>query len=123
MSFAQNYRRVDIETPVENAVTVGIEIEDGQTRAAVWWDAKTGVESGEQQHLSVPEAFAAAEAARELHGFEEIVVILQSEDLWDAKWGQLSGASREPIGDIRGTDLNEDEAFALAQGLEAERDA
>lgn len=123
MAAQDTYRRVSIDTPVPNAVTVGIEREDDQTRAAVWWDAKTGVEAGEQQHLAVEDAFVAAQAARELNGFDEIVVVLQSDDLWDAKWGQLNDASREPIGNIEDTDLNSDEAFELAAGLEAESDA
>ncbi len=119
----RNYRRAGLETPVCNAVTVGIETEDGQVRAAVWWDAKAGVEAGEQQHLLVSDALAAAEAARALHGFDEIVVVLQSDDLWDPAWGTLDDASREPMGDIASSDLSDEEAFALAAGIEAERDA
>ena len=62
-----------------------------------------------------------SEAARELHGFSEVVVVMANRSEWRAEWGQLIG--REPLGDLRGTDLDEDEAFAIAADIEAERDA
>ena len=31
----------------------------------------------------------AAEAARQLHGFNEVVVALADPDLWRAEWGEL----------------------------------
>ena len=119
-----SYRRVAIDAPAENVVTVGIEAaEDGTPMAAVWWNAKAGVEAGEEEYHVVTEALAAAEAARQLHDFDEVVVVLQHEGLWDSTWGTLIGASREPIGNIEATDLSSDEAFNLAKGIEAERDA
>jgi hypothetical protein len=123
MGSQQTYRRVSIDAASANTITVGIETENGQTKAVVWWDAKPGIEAGEQEHLAVEDAFVAAEAARALNGCDEVVVVLQSDDLWDARWGRLIDTGREPIGDLRNTDLNEAEAFDLAAGLEAERDA
>ena len=119
MDAERKYRLVDVGTDVPDAVTVGIE--PGGEAAAIWWPSTGDVDADEMDFESVAEAFTAAEAARELHGFSEVVVALADRSDWRAEWGQLIG--KEPIGDLRGTDLNEDEAFAIASGIEAERDA
>jgi hypothetical protein len=119
MDAERKYRLVDIGADVPDAVTVGIE--PGGEAAAVWWPSRGDVDADEMDFDSVAAAFTAAEAARELHGFGEVVVALADRSEWRAEWGQLIG--REPIGDLRGTDLDEDEAFAIAADIEAERDA
>lgn len=120
------YRRVPVGTSVEDAVTVGIETgSGGQLKAAVWWSAKGDVDADEAEYADVGEALAAAEAARALHGFAEVVVTLADPSLWRKEWGRLQadGPAREPIGDLRGTDISDDEAFELARDIETERDA
>ena len=120
------YRQVSVGEMTPDAVTVGIEkAGDGQLKAAVWWEAKGDVDADEAEYADVAEALAAAEAARTLHGFSEVVVALQDGLAWQSNWGQLQAGtrSREPIGDITGTDLSEDEGYELAAGIEAERDA
>lgn len=120
------YRQVSIGQATPDAVTVGIEAgSDGQPKAAVWWEAKGDIDADEAEYANVPEAFAAAEAARALHGFSEVVVALQDGLSWLPGWGNLASNHRdkEPIGDIRGTDLSSDETEELAIGIEAERDA
>lgn len=119
MDAERKYRLVDIGAAVPDAVTVGIE--PGGEAAAIWWPSRGDVDADEMDFDSVAAAFTAAEAARELHGFSEVVVALADRSEWRAEWGQLIG--REPIGDLRGTDLDEDEAFAIATDIEAERDA
>lgn len=119
------YRRVEPGSIHEDAVTVGIERQDGAVRAAIWWEAKGDVDADEAAFDTVPAALKAAEAARVLHGFDEVVVVLAEEGLWQPEWGVLQpdGQAREPIGDLRETDLSSDEAFELAADIEAERDA
>lgn len=120
------YRQVPAGASVEDAVTVGIETgNDGQIKAAVWWSAKGDVDADEAEFANVDEALAAAEAARALHGFAEVVVTLADPALWREEWGRLQadGPAKEPIGDLRGTDISDSEAFALARDIEAERDA
>lgn len=120
------YRQVPVGASAEDAVTVGIETDrDGQLRAAVRWSARGDVDAGEAEFADVGKALVAAEAARALHGFAEIVVTLAHPGLWREEWGRLQaeGPAREPIGDLRGTDISDSEAFALARDIEAERDA
>jgi hypothetical protein len=120
------YRQVPVGSSAEDAVTVGIETgSGGQIKAAVWWSAKGDVDADEAEFADVGEALAAAEAARALHGFAEVVVTLVDPSLWRAEWGRLQadGPAKEPIGDLRGTDISDGEAFALARDIEAERDA
>lgn len=108
------FRQIPIGENAENAVTVGIERNtSGSTVAAVWWPAQGDVDGDEASYDSVPEALAAAEAARALHGFADVVLTLQSDDLWDPQWGTLAGAQA----------LSEDEIFELASATEAMRDA
>jgi hypothetical protein len=126
-TYQTSYRQVPVGTESPNAVTVGIERDgEGQLKAAVWWESKGDVDADEAEYPTVEEALAAADAAKALHGFDEVVVALQSDDLWDAEWGvlaQSAGRAREPVGDIRDTDVSSDEAYELAAGIEAERDA
>lgn len=119
MDAERKYRLVDIGADMPDAVTVGIE--PGGEAAAIWWPPSGDVDADEMDFDSVSAAFTAAEAARELHGFSEVVVVMADRSEWRAEWGQLIG--REPLGDLRGTDLDEDEAFAIAADIEAERDA
>lgn len=121
-----HYRQVAIGADQADAVTVGIETDpEGRLRAAVWWPSKGDVDSDEAEYDDVGEALQVAEAARALHGFAEVVVTLSRDDLWQAEWGTLSvtGRDKEPVGDIRATDLSSGEALRLAEAIEAERDA
>ena len=119
----QSYRQVPVGQDTPDAVTVGIERDGtGALKAAVWWDSIRDVDADEAEYDDVPTALAAAEAARELHGFAEVVVALQEGLPWQGAWGRLGGG-REPIGDVSHTDLSDDEVFTLAAGIEAERDA
>lgn len=120
------YRQVPVGASVEDAVTVGIETgSGGQINAAVWWSAKGDVDADEAEFADVGEALAAAEAARALHGFAEVVITLADPGLWRAEWGRLQadGPAKEPLGDLRGTDISDGEAYALARDIETERDA
>ncbi|WP_046870475.1 hypothetical protein [Devosia soli] len=109
----QHFRKIAIGEAAENAVTVGIEQNaDGKVHAAVWWPAKGDVDGDEVDYDSVKEAFEAAEAARALHGFAEVVVTLQDDVLWRDEWGTIDPAT-----------LTDDEAFELARATEAMRDA
>jgi hypothetical protein len=120
------YRQIPVGEMTPDAVTVGIEKDgNGQLKAAVWWEAKGDVDADEAEYADVAEALAAADAAKTLHGFSAVVVALQDGLAWQSEWGQLQAdtRSREPIGDITGTDLSNDEGYELAAGIEAERDA
>ena len=126
MNMSASYRLVPIGQQSPDAVTVGIELADGGThKAAVWWESKGDVDADEAEYADVAEALAAAAAARALHGFDEVVVVLSRPDLWDSKWGhlRLPEVAKEPIGDVRGTDLTSRETYELAAGIEEERDA
>jgi hypothetical protein len=126
MIMSASYRLVPIGQQSPDAVTVGIErAVDGGYKAAVWWESKGDIDADEAEYDDVTEALAAAEAARALHGFDEVVVTLSRPDLWDNKWGQLRRpeVSKEPIGDVQGTDLTSREAYELAASIEEERDA
>ena len=125
-SSEARYRQVPVGASAADAVTVGIETNsDGQLKAAVWWSAKGDVDADEAEFADVEEAFAAAEAARALHGFAEVVVAMADPSLWRDAWGRLEGdgLAKEPVGDLRGTDPSSGEAFALARDIETERDA
>ena len=114
--MAGNYRQVAIGDAVPDAVTVGIEKQaDGAFKAAVWWDGVGDVDADEAEYDDVAAALAAAEAARQLHGLTEVVVALQDGLDWQASWGRLQ--------DPMVARLSDDEAYALAAGIEAERDA
>ncbi|MDB5793405.1 MAG: hypothetical protein JWQ80_3429 [Massilia sp.] len=124
--MTSNYRQVAIGETIPDAVTVGVERDaEGAIKAAVWWDAVGDVDADEAEYSDVPTALAAAEASRALHGFSEVVVAVQDGLQWDAAWGSLAKQERqkEPIGDVSNVDLTDDEAFDLASGIEAERDA
>lgn len=109
------YRRIAIGEDCPNAVTVGVERDAaGAVVAAVWWPSTGDIDADEASYGNVAEAFAAAEAARELHGFSEVVVTLQSEDLWQPDWGELTSGAMP---------LTEAESFELARATEASRDA
>ena len=126
MNTPASYRLVPIGQPSPDAVTVGIELaEDGTHKAAVWWEAKGDIDADEAEYDDVATALAAAEAARELHGFSEVVVVLSRPDLWDSQWGKLRlpEIAKEPIGDVQETDLSSSETYELAAGIEEERDA
>lgn len=117
-----NYREVPIGADLPDSVTVGIERHgDGSILAAVWWPSKGDVDADEADYASVPEALEAADAARQLHDFCEVVVTLQSSELWNPQWGMLTG--EEPIGRIDDAEYSDEEAFTLAQGIEENRDA
>ena len=120
-----SYRMVPVGTSSPDAVTVGIEAgSNGALKAAVWWESRGDVDADEVEFASVPEALAAAEAARALHGIDEVVVVLAAPELWDPDWGTLTpGPAAEPIGDVSRTDLTSGEAYELAAAVEAERDA
>ena len=124
-SSERHYRRVPLGSTNPGAVTVGIESgEDGRPRGAVWWESKGDIDADEAEYDSVDAAFEAAEAARALHGFGEVVVVLADGVAWQDQWGSLGeDRNREPVGDISDVDLSEREAFDLAQGIEEERDA
>jgi hypothetical protein len=126
MNMSASFRLVPIGQQSPDAVTVGIEVaEDGTRKAAVWWEARGDVDADEAEYDNVAEALAAAEAARALHGLEEVVIVLSRADLWDNQWGHLHlpDIAKEPIGDVRDTDLSSRETYALAAGIEEERDA
>jgi len=111
----KRYRRIAIGEDAPDAVTVGIERSpEGGILASVWWPSHGDVDADEASYPSVEEAFAAAEAAKALHGFSEIVVMLQSDDLWRREWGELSTERLV---------LSEEESFELARAMEASRDA
>jgi hypothetical protein len=126
MTMSASYRLVPIGQQSPDAVTVGIELaEDGTHKAAVWWESKGDIDADEAEYGEVAEALAAAEAARALHGFKEVVVVLSRPDLWDSRWGhlRLPDIAKEPIGDVQETDLTSTETYELAAGIEEERDA
>ena len=126
MTMSASYRLVPIGQQSPDPVAVGIELaEDGTHKAAVWWESKGGIDADEAEYGEVAEALAAAEAARALHGFKEVVVVLSRPDLWDSRWGhlRLPDIAKEPIGDVQETDLTSTETYELAAGIEEERDA
>ncbi|WIY52014.1 hypothetical protein O9Z70_11040 [Devosia sp. YIM 151766] len=110
-----HYRQIEIGEDAPDAVTVGIERgENGSPIASIWWPARPDADADEAMCNSVEEALEKAEAARELYGFSEIVIALQSSDLWQPAWGELGPAPLR---------LNEAEALELARATEASRDA
>jgi len=108
------YRKIGVGEDAGDAVTVGIEENaDGRVVAAVWWPSRGDVDADEADYDNVEEAFTAADAARALHGFPEVVVTLQRDDLWQPRWGTLND----------GVALDDAESFELARAMEASRDA
>lgn len=108
------YRKIAVGDDAGDAVTVGIEENtEGRVIAAGWWPSRGDVDADEADYDSVEEALKAAEAAKALHGFPEVVVTLQRDDLWQSDWGALND----------GVALNDDESFELARAMEASRDA
>ncbi|PXA90855.1 hypothetical protein DMC47_26915 [Nostoc sp. 3335mG] len=109
-----SYRTIAIGEDVADAVTVGIERNrEGAVVASVWWPAHGDIDADEASYQQVEEALAAAEAARALHGFSQVVVMLQSDDLWQPRWGEID----------RSAALSDEESFELARATEAMRDA
>ena len=109
------FRRIAIGEDAADAVTVGIERDgEGAIVAAVWWPSRGDMDADEVRFASVGEALAAAEAAKTLHGFSEVVVTLQSDNLWQSEWGDLTPG---------GAALTDEESYELARAMEASRDA
>ena len=94
-------------------------------KAAVWWEAVSDVDADKTDFIDVAAALDAAEGARALHGFSEVVVILQDGVKWQSGWGELRAlkTGNEPLGDVSGVELTDAESFELAADIEAERDA
>lgn len=122
----RSFRQVPVAARTPQAVTVGIE-SDGAAghKAAVWWEAVADVDADAAEFIDVAAALDAAEGARALHGFSEVVVTLQDGVKWQSGWGELRPikTGNEPLGDISGAGLSEEESFELAADIEAERDA
>ena len=122
----RSFRQVPVGATVPQAVTVGIE-SDGAVghKAAIWWDAVGDVDADEAAFIDVAAALDAAEGARVLHGFAEVVVTLQDGVSWQDGWGELRpiASSNEPIGDVSDAGLSDGEAFDLAAGIETQSDA
>ena len=120
------YDRVsDEETPMD-AVTVSIFSTEAGVRANVMWTAAEAPEDVPEYNLLAPaEALAEAHAVAKRRGFKRVVVFIANQSLWSRAWGTLVNPlpTKEPIGDIRGTGLNEGEALSLAAGIEHESDA
>lgn len=94
--MTRSFRRIPIGADAPHAVTLGIERNSqGNVVAAVWWPAIGDVDADEASYDNVEAALLAAEYARALHGFSEVVVTLQADDLWDYRFGNLI----EPSGD------------------------
>jgi len=121
----KSYRQVAVASKNPLAVTVGVERAAAGYKAAVWWESVADIDGDEAEYADVPTAFAAAEAARALHRFHEVVVVLQEDVDWNESWGDLRSApiDNEPIGNISAAGLSPDESYTLAAGIEAERDA
>ena len=122
----RSFRQVPVGTTIPQAVTVGIE-SDGAAghKAAIWWDSLGDVDADEVSFIDVAAALDAAEGARVLHGFSEVVVILQEGVHWQDGWGELRPlqTGNEPLGDVSDVGLSEGEAFDLAAGIETQSDA
>lgn len=109
------FRKLAIGEEAADAVTVGIERDaTGKILAAVWWPSRGDVDADEATYPTVAEALAAAEAAKTLHGFSEVAIMLQCDDLWDKAWGELAPSANQ---------LTEAESYELARATEASRDA
>lgn len=109
------FRKIALGQESDDAVTVGIERgPDGKIVASVWWPSRGDVDADEASYPEVAEALEAAQAAKTLYGFAEVVVLLQSDDLWQSEWGELQ---------LAGNRLTEAESFELARATEASRDA
>lgn len=89
-SATKTYRQVPVGTTSPDAVTVGIERSaDGRRVAAVWWESKGDVDPDERSYDRVDDALEAAEAARALHSFQEVVIVVTTPELWQTEWGTL----------------------------------
>lgn len=121
-SSERRYRRVAPGKVAADAVAVGIVADGGRLCATVWWSARQDVEGDEVDYDDVPVALAAAEAARQRLGLADIVVVTEPQ-LWRPEWGELIDDTEPGSGELAKADLSDAEAFELAQGLEAERDA
>jgi hypothetical protein len=120
------YERVTDEDAPYDAVTVSIFETENGVRANVMWTAAEAPEDVPAFNLLPPsEAFAEAHEVARRRGFKRVVVFIANQSLWSRAWGTLVNPlpTKEPIGDIRGTGLDEDEALSLAAGIEQERDA
>jgi hypothetical protein len=120
------YERVTDEDAPYDAVTVSIFETESGVRANVMWTAAEAPEDVPAFNLlPPPEALAEAHAVAKRRGFKRVVVFIANQSLWSRAWGTLVNPlqTNEPIGDIRGTGLNEGEALSLADGIEHERDA
>lgn len=121
-SSERRFRRVAPGRVAPDAVAVGIAADGGKLCATVWWQARQDLEGDEVDYDTVPEALAAAEAARLRLGLAAVVVVTEPQ-LWRPEWGELVDDTASGPGELAKADLSDDEAFALAQGLETERDA
>lgn len=122
--MTRSFRRIPIGADAPDAVTIGIERNgEGNVVAAVWWPSIGDVDADEASYDNVEAALLAAEYARALHGFSEIVVTLQADDLWDYRFGHLVETPDDRAGSLANAHLSDEEAFDLATSLEAERDA
>ncbi|MEO9299319.1 hypothetical protein [Devosia alba] len=122
----RSFRQVPVGAATPQSVTVGID-SDGAAghKAAVWWEAVADVDADKTDFIDVAAALDAAEGARALHGFSEVVVMLQDGVKWQSGWGELRAlkTDNEPLGDVSGVGLSDAESFELAADIEAERDA
>lgn len=101
-----SYRQVALGEVVPNAVMVTIEAgASGAPRAMVSWVPIDEHDLGSARYDDVTAALGAAENLKTEKGFAEVVVALDEAALWD------------------GTGLSDEESFALASDIEAERDA
>lgn len=111
----RQFRRIAIGEQSPHAVTVDIERDAaGQAVATVRWPSHDDAGADAARYPSVVEAIEAAEAAKILHGFSEVLVALQGDDLWRPEWGELGQGANH---------LSEAESFELARATEASRDA
>lgn len=122
----RTYERVTDEEAPMDAVTVSIFATEAGVRANVLWTAEEAPEDVPAFNLLTPElAFAEAQAVAKRRGFKRVVVFIANQALWSRAWGTLVNPlpTREPIGDIRGAGLKENEALSLAAGIDHESDA
>jgi hypothetical protein len=120
------YECVTDEDAPNDAVTVSIFETENGVRANVMWTAAEAPEDVPSFDLLLPsDAFVQAEEVARRRGFKRVVVFIANQSLWSRAWGTLVNPlpTKEPIGDIRGTGLDEAEALSLASDIEHERDA
>lgn len=108
-------RQIEAGEDIPNAVIVGVERDaDGKVFAVVRWPAIRGEAAGEDRYHSVPKALEVAESVKSERGFGEIVVSLQTAELWRDEWGSL---------ELGASEVTAEEAFDMAWDIEANRDA